>query len=220
MVFSRRLLLIVIPVLALISITGVFYVLQLTSDDQLPDEKDLHGLIYQEPRRAPDFTLIDQDGEIFTLSSTERSVSLIFFGYAHCPDACPTALIKYRWVQEHLEEDKDRVNFIFITVDPERDDPETLKSYVEYLKIDMKYLTGDEDDLQPVWNNFGIYFEKEDLPEVEGGPGFRSSQTENYLMAHTSLIFIIDKEMNLREAFTLYDLNEDLLADVKFLLEE
>ena len=208
---------VVVPVLVLLSVASVFYVLQLTSDDQLPSEKDLHGFIYQEPERAPDFTLIDQDGEKFTLSNTERSVSLIFFGYAHCPDACPTAIIKYRWVQEHLEEDRNRVNFIFITVDPERDDPETLKSYIEYIKIDMKYLTGDTDDLQPVWDNYGVYFERESIPEVEGN---LSSQTENYLIAHTSLIFIIDKEMNLREAFTLYDLNEELLADVKFLLEE
>ncbi len=207
---------VVAAIVALIPVVIVFYILPQTSDNQLQEEKDLNGYIYIDPERAPDFTLIDQDGEIFTLSNTGTNLSLIFFGYAHCPDACPTAVIKYRWVQEHLGEDRDRVNFIFITVDPERDDPETLKKYIENVRLDMKYLTGDEADLQPVWENYGIFHEKRPFPEAEGN----LSQTKNYLVDHTSLIFIIDKEMNLREAFALHSSSEELLDDVKFLLEE
>lgn len=216
---ASRLLLMAFIVLGLLSVAVASYLLLPVNDDEILGEEKLHGWLVDEPERAPNFTLTDQNGEKFTLSDVGGSVSLLFFGYSHCPDACPTTLIKYRWVQERLGEDRDRVNFIFITVDPERDDPETLRSYIETVGIDMKYLTGDVNDLQPVWESYGIYIEKYPLSEVEGNLSDQASD-DDYLVDHTAMIYVIDTELNLRETFTLYDPSEDLLADVKFLLGE
>lgn len=212
-----RAVLFLIAVLALSSAAVASYLL-LPAGDGPPEEKEgLRGAVRDEPEPAPAFTLTDQNGEAFTLNDTRGRVSLLFFGYSHCPDACPTAILKYRYVQNRLGENADRVNFIFITVDPERGDPETLRSYIDRVKLDMKYLTGDPDALRAVWDAYHIYREKTPLQE-EGGGAERPG--EDYLVDHTALIFVIDKEMNLRESFTLIDSNEEILADVELLLEE
>jgi protein SCO1/2 len=78
------------------------------------------------------FTLIDQFGRPFTLSSVKGKAVLIYFGYTHCSDVCPLVLSKFKQVMERLGPDVDKVVFIFITVDPERDTPEVMRKYISY----------------------------------------------------------------------------------------
>ena len=90
---------------------------------------EFKGTLYTDPQPAPDFELTAPNGERFRLSDHQGEIVLMFFGYTSCPDVCPMTLAEARRVIEGLGEDSDRVTFLFITVDPERDTPEVLGTY-------------------------------------------------------------------------------------------
>ena len=90
---------------------------------------EFKGTLYTDPQPAPDFELTAPNGERFRLSDHQGEIVLMFFGYTSCPDVCPTTLAEARRILEKLGEDGDRVTFLFITVDPERDTPEVLGTY-------------------------------------------------------------------------------------------
>lgn len=109
-----------------------------------------------------DFTLTDQAGENFTLSAMDSEVTVVSFIFTSCPDVCPVITQSLRLVQEGLSgEDAERVGFISISVDPDRDTPEALTEYMERHGVSWPHLTGDKDVLADIYRNFGILVQQE-----------------------------------------------------------
>ena len=109
-----------------------------------------------------DFTLIDQDNSNFTFSQSLSDVHVIAFVFTRCPDVCPVITQSLKLVQDGLSEsDAREVKFVSITVDPEYDTPEQLKSFTEHHGVSWTHLTGDREVLDTVYNSFGIIVEQE-----------------------------------------------------------
>ncbi len=124
------------------------------------------------------FTLKKQDGTIFD-SKISNKLMLIYFGFTYCPDVCPTTLIKMADVIDRLGEDSDSVNSIFISIDPERDKEEVIKDYVSAFHDKIIGLTGSEEQISGVAEDWGVYYQKED---IEG--------SEDYTVNHLDIIFL------------------------------
>ena len=133
----------------------------------------------------PDFTLTDQNGEKVSLSDFRGKPVFLFFGYTHCPDICPITLSVLNSVTKEAGVAGDEFKVLFVTVDPERDTPETLKKYVPFFNESFTGLTGTPDEIQDVANSFRAFYMKEE-----------SSSEAGYLMGHTSAIYLLDRNGN------------------------
>jgi len=157
-----------------------------------------------------DFTLTNQHGEPFTLSEHEGKVVLLFFGFTYCPDVCPATLSTWKRVQDALEESSEKVEFVYITVDPERDTPEKMQQHLSVFSSDFIGLTGDKQALQKVYSDYGVYREKVEVSESASG----------YLINHTSRIYVIDKQGRWRLSIPHDTPVKDIVHDVKELINE
>jgi protein SCO1/2 len=166
------------------------------------------GSVLDEPVSVPDFALTDENGDLFRLSDQRGDVVLLFFGYTSCPDVCPTTLATWRKVHEALGEDADQVRFVFVTVDPERDTPERLGLHVHAFNPDFVGLTGAPEELQPVYEVFDVYHEKDTS----------SGSALGYLVNHTATTFVLDPEGRWRLRETFGTDVEDIVHDIRQLL--
>lgn len=169
---------------------------------------EFNGTEYPEPEPAADFTLENASGEIFRLSDQRGKLLLLFFGFTSCPDVCPTTLSEARRILEGLGEESEQVRFAFITVDPERDTPERLGQYVARFHPDIVGLRGTTDQLQAMFDAYGVYAAKVPLED----------SAAEYTMEHTARIFLIDQEGRLRLSYAFGTPVEDILQDVQYLL--
>jgi len=128
------------------------------------------------------FQLVDQNGKAFTAANLQGKWHLLFFGYTHCPDTCPTTLNELALALDKLGKRKDRVGIVFISVDPERDTPEVLKSYVESFDAPIVALTGTPDQIKQVARAYRVYYAKH---QRSGG---------EYDMDHSAVIFVMDPQ--------------------------
>jgi protein SCO1/2 len=167
------------------------------------------GSLFEPPVKTDDFSLPDQFGETFQLSAQRGEVVLLFFGYTHCPDVCPVTLSEYRQVSDLLGERSEQVKFVFITVDPERDNRETLRDFLDNFGIPIEGLTAEQSALEPVWEAFGVYHEKVDVGSAAG-----------YLVDHTARIYVINKQGELQLTFPFGTSSEAMAQDITHLLKE
>lgn len=126
------------------------------------------------------FNLVDQNGSPIDQSILKGQPSLLFFGFTHCPEVCPTTLAEMStWFEQLGEEGRDLRGF-FATVDPERDTPEILGEYISWVPR-VTGLTGSADEIAKLAKGWGVYYAKQ---PVEGG---------DYTMDHTASVFLLDK---------------------------
>jgi len=144
-------------------------------------KSDYYGIVYE--REAPEFTLTDQDGSKVSGSDFKGKVVLLFFGYTHCPDICPMTMSVMNSVMDKLGEKAERVQVIFITVDPERDTQEKLKRYVPYYNEKFIGLTGTPEEIDKVADDYNIYYSKEEV-----------QSSSDYLMGHNSSVLLINPD--------------------------
>jgi len=153
--------------------------------------------------------LTDHRGKPTELADFRGKVVLIFFGYTACPDACPTALIRFVAVMKALAADAERVQVLFVTVDPERDTPEKLAVYVPWFHPSFIGLYGDPAAIAAAAREFKVYFARS-----TGSPGM------GYLIDHSTAAYAIDPAGRIR----LYIKDDapvaDIVADVRRLLAE
>lgn len=163
------------------------------------------------PAAAPALELSDQNGEAFTLAQDEGNVSLIYFGYTTCPDLCPTTLNDFAIVKEELgEEAASEVDFIMVTFDPERDTQARMKEYLNFFDPEFIGLRGDDAQTQQFLKDYGVTVNRVDYPNSSTG----------YLLDHTALIYVIDKEGRLRLTYP-YGTDPAMIAeDVQHLVTE
>jgi protein SCO1/2 len=167
------------------------------------------GTEYIDPKPAPDFVLTRADGGELRLSDQRGRVVLMFFGFTSCPDVCPTTLADAKRILHDLDEDADRIEYLFVTVDPERDTPETLQKYVSLFDPAIVALTGSPESLRDVWDAYGIFVEK--VPQEDSA--------QDYSVSHTARVFVIDEAGRLRLSYTFGTPYEDILADLRSLLD-
>ena len=137
------------------------------------------------------FRLTDQDGRTVTEADFKGHPFLVFFGFTHCPDVCPTALFEISEVLRNLGPDAGKVNALFVTVDPERDTPAVLKDYLASFDPHLRGLTGDPDALAAVAKEYRVYYKKVAL---DGG---------DYTMDHTAIVYLMDKDGRFVSPFNL-----------------
>lgn len=157
------------------------------------------------------FELERADGSLYRVADQQGKVVLLFFGYTNCPDFCPTTMAEFRRIYEDLAEDDltDLVEFVFITVDPERDDPDTVDTYVTNFNSHFTGLSGTEEDLLPVWDGYFVFREIQDEGSEAG-----------YLVAHSTRVYVIDQQGRLRLTFPFGMEPEDMARDIRKLLDE
>jgi protein SCO1/2 len=168
------------------------------------------GTIYAEPYPpAPVFALTRADGTRFLSTQTRGEVTLLFFGYTSCPDVCPTTLAELNQAMGQLGGEADRVQVVFVTVDPGRDTPSRVQEYVNHFNPDFIGLSGTEEELTKVWSDYGVYREI-----VEG------TSALGYLVDHTARVTLIDPDGNLRISFSFETPVDDIVHDLKLILKE
>lgn len=158
---------------------------------------------------APEFTLAQSDGGQYQLSTRASRPVVIFFGYTSCPDVCPTTMGEFKQVRADLKSLADGVDFVFITVDPQRDTAERMAAYLKGFNAGVIGLTGDEQELSNVWKDYGVF--RQVVP---------GSSAENYSVDHTSRLYVIDKKGNLRVTYPFGTPVDDISADLRYLLRE
>jgi len=152
------------------------------------------------------FSLTDHNGRARTLSDFRGKVVTVFFGFTHCPDVCPTTLAEMAQVMRELGPDADKVQVLFITVDPERDTPQVLQLYVPSFYPSFLGLSGDADTIARTAKEFKVFYQKQALP---GG---------GYSMDHSAGTYIFDREGRLR-LYASYGCGAAaLLHDIRILL--
>ncbi|MES2582955.1 MAG: SCO family protein [Pseudomonadota bacterium] len=157
---------------------------------------------------AKGFELTDHNGQVRRLSDFSGKVVVLFFGFTQCPDVCPTTMSELAEVKKALGKDGERLQGLFITVDPERDTPELLKAYMANFDPSFVALRADPDKLAALAKDYKIYFKK-----VEG------KTPTSYSMDHSAGSYVYDTQGRLR-LFTRYGSGpKPLTEDIRQLLK-
>jgi protein SCO1 len=146
------------------------------------------GTWLPQPKTVAEFQLTDTTGRPFTRRDLTGAPTLVFFGFTHCPDVCPTTLLKLAQVEKHAAIPGLRV--LFISVDPQRDTPPVLGMYVHAFDPQFQGLTGDSRAIAAVARNFGVAVNRVELP---GG---------DYTMDHSAVVFLLDAAARIVAIFT------------------
>lgn len=127
------------------------------------------------------FDLVDQNGAPITDAELKGTPSAVFFGFTHCPEVCPTTLYELAGHQKRLREAGEDLRVVFVTVDPERDTPATLKDYVAAVGPDITAITGAPDKIAAMLKGWGVYAAK-------------AGEGPDYSMDHTATTFLLDAD--------------------------
>jgi protein SCO1 len=157
---------------------------------------------------AQGFDLPDANGQRRTLADFKGKVVVVFFGFTHCPDVCPTTLIELAEVKKALGLDGARVQGIFITVDPARDTPELLRAYVGNFDPGFVALRGSDEETKTLAKNFKVFYAKV--------PG---KTEDNYTLDHTAASFVFDAKGKVRLYTRFGSGAEALKSDLRLLLD-
>ena len=149
------------------------------------------------------FQLTDQAGQTVTEKAMQGRPTLIFFGYTHCPDVCPTTLFEMSEVLRVMGKDADRLNAYYISVDPDRDTVSSMKDYLSSFDPRLKGLTGNPDQIAKVLSEYRVYAKK--VPLKDG----------DYTMDHTALIYLMDRDGKFVSPFNLKRTPEQAAADLR-----
>ena len=156
-----------------------------------------------------DFHLTDHTGKVRTLADFRGKAVVVFFGYTHCPDVCPTTLSEMASVMKRLGKDAERVQVLFITLDPARDKPELLAQYVPSFHPSFLALSADEATTRKTAQDFKVFYQKQETGSKVG-----------YTLDHAANTFVYDPAGRLRLLFGFGSGLENILHDIKELLSE
>jgi protein SCO1/2 len=149
------------------------------------------------------FQLLDQSGATVTADRLQGKPTLLFFGYTHCPDICPTTLFDVSEVLKAMGKDADGVNAYFVSVDPERDSPAIMKDYLSSFDPHLKALTGDPEAVAKMLTEYRVYAKK--VPGKDG----------DYTMDHSAMVYLMDRNGHFVAPFKLDRKPEEAAADLK-----
>ena len=176
-------------------------------------QEQFYGQILQPAQEGYDFRLIDQNGKAFQLSQLRGKVVLFSFGYTHCPDVCPTTLTDFGKIYRALSEnDRKRVQVLFISVDFRRDQPETLKNYIPYFDTSFLGLTGDTNQINEATKAYGASY------EFVHHPG---EDPDVYFVNHSAYAYLIGPDGKWKAIYEFDQLRETgkVAADIRRVLK-
>ncbi|WP_244485479.1 SCO family protein [Pseudolabrys sp. Root1462] len=150
------------------------------------------------------FKLVDQNNKPITDQDFKGRPWLVFFGYTHCPDVCPTTLFDVSEMLRAMGKDADRTGALFITVDPERDTPAVMKDYLSSFDPRMMAATGDRASIDAAEKAYRVYAKK--IPTGKG---------DDYSMDHTAMVYLMDKQGRFVAPFNLKRTPEEAAAEMK-----
>lgn len=156
------------------------------------------------PKALIDWTMPGNTGKHVKLSDFRGKPVLLFFGYTHCPDFCPTTLGEFKQIKKQLGAQDDNVAFVFVSVDGERDTPEVLNRYVSTFDPSFVGVQGTSATLQPIAKDYGLYAKKNTDGTVD----------------HTSATYLIDKQGKLRVFYAFGVQPGTITADLQTMLKE
>ncbi len=161
---------------------------------------DVPGVTPVEPPKAlTDFTLPSDTGDPLSLSALEGKYTMLFFGYTHCPDYCPLTLAEWKGIKTELGDDAATVNFVFISVDGQRDTPEVMQRYLSRFDESFIGLSGDEATLTEIGPDYGLYY------------SLNTDEGENYSVDHTTVTYLIDPQGRMIDLFS-FDAEPDVIV--------
>ena len=174
---------------------------------EAPEGPGLKAGVFSPPRAAPEFALRGSDGTELKLSRYRGKVVILEFGFTSCPDVCPTTLAALAQVRKKLGAEGDQLQVVYVTVDPERDDAERLRTYLAAFDPSFVGATGSAKQLAAVRQEYGIAASKH-------------ASATGYTFSHSSYTYLIDREGNLRALMPYGQTADDYVHDVKILLEQ
>lgn len=175
-----------------------------------PGEGDLLGVLTEPRQLIEDFGGPSTQDTDFNLADYRGKVVLLYFGFTTCPDICPTTLAEIRQVLSNLGEDAANVQFVMVTIDPERDTLDKLKAYVETFNTSFIGVRQEGATLQAMQDTFEVKAFKQELPDSAMG----------YTFDHTPSVFVIDKQGRWVERFLFGTSPSTIQRDVRLLLAE
>ena len=173
-----------------------------------PPTEPLGAMVLPNPNPLPTFELIDQDGAPIDETVFEGQWDLVFFGFTHCPDVCPTTLQVLAAAKTALGEKgvSPLPRIVLVSVDPERDTPEILEQYVGYFGAGNLGITGSLEGIRALTKGLGIYFEKQE------------SDDGNYLVDHSAAVLLIDPQGRFSALFSGPHVVENYVHDLPILM--
>jgi len=173
-----------------------------------PDKPQFRAIDITGAEYARDFQLTDHNGQPRSIKDFAGKVVVVFFGFTQCPDVCPTALAELAEVKRTLGKDGDKLQGIFVTVDPDRDTPEVLKGYMANFDPSFLALRGTPEQLATMAKDYKVYYKK-----VDG------KTPTSYTMDHSAGSFVYDTQGRIR-LYTRYGSGAQALADdIRLLLK-
>ena len=146
--------------------------------------------------------LIDHNGIEFNKASLNEKPSLLFFGFTHCPEICPTTLSQLSEITENLQNPIDLTNIVFITLDPKRDTQDHLKEYIQYFNKNVIAITGQINEIKKLADNWNVFFET------------IGSSKENYNINHTATVLMLDRTSVFRRTISWGQKEESVIKKI------
>jgi protein SCO1/2 len=167
------------------------------------------AVLYPNPLPVAEFSLLRTDGSAFSEADLRGHWTIAFFGFTHCPDICPTTLATFKqvWAELARQGVTDQVRFLFVSVDPDRDTPEKLASYVEFFNREFVAATGPDEQLNRLTRSLGLLYVRD--PDPAGG----------YNVDHSASSVIIDPEGRRAGLFRPPFMAEQISSDILTLVE-
>lgn len=168
-----------------------------------------HGTVINPPLPVTDFSLQTANEEVFRLSEQKGKIVLLFFGYTSCPDVCPVTLATFKQVNDNLGEDAQKVRFVMITADPDRDTPDKVAEYAARFNPEFIGLSGDMTALASIWKELGVFVEKQESDSAAG-----------YLVSHTASVFVLNQSGSLFMTFPYGTTATEIADDIRQILKD
>ena len=187
-----RLLIIATVISTIAFAAGMITLRWLDTDPQPPD---IPGLLWPGSKTISDFSLRDHRGEVFDNHALRGRWHLLFFGYTHCPDVCPHIVLTLANMEKQLRSrvdhnDRTQIRFVFVSIDPERDTPDSLGSYTPFFNPEFLGVTGSEQKLAELTRQLGVLA----VRQADDANG-------HYLIDHSTVLMLIDPEAHLVGVF-------------------
>lgn len=167
------------------------------------------GILNTPPLTAPDFTLSDSDGQPWSLSDLRGQWVVLVYGYTSCPDVCPATLNTLRRVKEQLGPQAERVQVVFVSVDPERDTAALVQDYVSHFGDDFIGLTGTPEAIAAAAEAYGVTYQAVTVDSAVG-----------YLISHTAFVYVIDPQFRWRLTIPFGVKPAEMADDVRYLMNQ
>ncbi len=200
---------IILTIAALLALIAGATLNRLTSSNNEMKPPSIQGAIYSKARVLSNFNLLNQDSKKVTKDNLLNQWSLVFIGYTHCPDVCPTTMAMLKQTVSVMNKNGlTPPKIIFLTVDPERDTVDVLKPYVNYFNEDFIALTGDLAEIKKLSLQLNSVFQKS--PGVDG-----KITATDYLMDHSSALMLINPQGNLQSVLTTPHTPENIMNSIE-----